>query len=106
MPNRPTNIPGYVHPESYNSSNKHTMYKTFTEGLKPTTKENFGTVTMGQQYMKNNITEENENRCPICKKHALKVSNCAFNIKKCENMHSWFTDRSGTTKIGRPSNKF
>ena len=105
MPNRPTSIPGYVHPETNNYS-KNTMYKTFTEGLKPTKKETFGTITMGQQYGKTITREIGENTCPVCKGHAVMVSNCAFNIKKCGKHHSWFTDRSGELKIGNPNKKF
>ena len=99
-PRRPDNIPGYVHPETSSSVPLGTSsYKTFTEGQKPKKKEKFGTIQGGTHYSKAVFSEE---LCPDCNGPAIFTCNCAYNDKKCENGHIWYTDRSGKLKAGNP----
>jgi len=103
MPQRPSTIPGYVHPEKNNYMTKNSMYKTFTEGLKTNKKETFGTVTVGQYSKAVQIERDN---CPICKEGPIHISNCQYNVKRCKMNHFWFTDRTGEVKIGNPITKY
>ena len=102
MPQRPSTIPGYVHPEKSSYTSKNRMYKTFTEGLKTNKKETFGTVTVGEYSRSAQISMD---KCPICNDNPVYISNCQYNVKRCCENHYWFTDRSGEIKIGNP-NKF
>jgi hypothetical protein len=93
-------IVGYEHPESTNL-NRNKQYKTFTEGEKT-----FGTTFSGKHYASYN-TEENDisDSCPVCSVSSFVTCPCAYNDKKCENNHIWYTTRDGKIQVGNPHKK-
>ena len=57
MDRRPSNIPGYIHPET-TTVTKGSQYKTFTEGERPKKREKFGTTDVGNKYASIDIDQE------------------------------------------------
>jgi hypothetical protein len=100
MSNRLDNISGYVHPENNSSRPKGGIYKTFTEGQKPKKNEKFGSTQLGTKY--SNISESNDDKCPICSKPAINTCKCGYSDKICDNNHIWYIDRAGNIKLGNP----
>lgn len=99
---RETPIPGYSHPESTNL-NRSNQYKTFTEGKRT---KIFGTTSVGNQYAKYSEIEENKQKddliCPKCSQPSLETCPCAYNDKKCDKGHIWYTSRDGKKRMGNP----
>lgn len=103
-PRRPDNIPGYKHPENYSYS-KYGVYKTFTEGEKPKSKEKFGNTASYSKYSKfEEIKGEETDMCPTCNTHPINICQCAYNDKTCINGHKWYTNRVGKIIKGNPHN--
>lgn len=93
---RPTNIVGYIHPEKMVYENGNT-YKTFTEG-----ESNFGKINLTDTtYLKQSL-EDYKEFCPICDTEPIKIHNNVHNQKECKNLHSWYTNRDGSIKVGIP----
>jgi hypothetical protein len=95
---------GYVHPTNPSYSKNH-KYKTFSDndtkqksninGFKSTeVKGLYGTNTAAVQ-----VTDDT---CPICKEKAVIVCPCGYSDKQCSNGHSWYYDREGILKRGKP----
>jgi len=98
---RPDIIPGYEHPTSTNYSTSNSIYKTFTEGQKNVkNKEKFGNTSVGKQYA--SYGDYDEDLCPVCNKSPNNTCPCAYNDKRCDNSHVWYTNRDGKIKIGNP----
>lgn len=101
---RPEVIQGYVHPIN-SSYSKNSQYKTFTDTSILTTDTGPDgydkTITeVGQSYAITNTV--NESNCPECKEKAVYISQCAYNVKKCSNGHSWYTNRKLKVVMGNP----
>jgi hypothetical protein len=102
QPKRPENIEGYIHPDNTKYTN-HSVYKTFTEGLKMKKNEKFGNNIGIKNYIK---TKEDINNidliCPMCSGMSIATCYCIYNDKKCSEGHIWYTDRKGIIKLGNP----
>lgn len=92
-PKRPENIPGYVHPSSANTfSGKSRQYRTFTENSK--SKTTYGRPNSAVVYSSHgNLMADEPELCPKCSEPAIKVCNCVFSDKQCNNGHFWYYDR-------------
>lgn len=97
--NRPNNIAGYVHP-SKSTYTRTSIYKTFTEGEKG--KKKFGRTNVGDNYATYGSIDGNNDGCPVCQGEVIYTCPCAYNDKKCQNNHIWYTNRDGSTKQGNP----
>ena len=95
---RPEKIEGYEHPSEHNYISRQGVYKTFTEGQKK--QEEFGSITSGKQYAKNN--DFIEDKCPECNQISVRTCQCGYSDKTCSNGHVWYTDREGKAKLGNP----
>jgi hypothetical protein len=101
---RPAEIPGYVHPVTDNSNHRSSVYKTFNEEdtKKKKDMKEFKTVKSGNQYANRGGVENEEEKCPICKKPQTSVCPCGYNDKTCSEGHTWWTDRDGKIKTTNP----
>lgn len=100
---RPTvNIEGYEPPSQLNYSNKRSIYKTFTPGLKAKKNEKFGNTIAEPIYGHYNFEEE---KCPVCKEIPKQLCYCIYNDKSCSNGHIWYYDRDGKLRTGNPHKK-
>lgn len=88
-------IPGYEHPSDPNL-NRNSVYKTFSENVK---KKSFGNTTVGNHYASQEFLES---KCPKCKMPPSTTCPCIYNDKTCVNNHTWYTDREGVDKMGKP----
>ena len=95
-------IVGYTHPESVNYSNKKSIYKTFTAGLKPKKNEKFGNTTAEAKYGHYDFEEE---KCPQCESPPQRLCFCGFSDKTCSNGHTWYINRDGKVQSGNPHHK-
>ena len=57
MDRKPSDIPGYSHPENATPI-KGNQYKTFTEGERPKKREKFGTTDVGNKYASIDVEQE------------------------------------------------
>ena len=97
---RENHIIGYEHPETLNTVSKikkykifsHKKNKIFTDKTSISTDENCYAVCSP-------VVNEN---CTMCNSESNYISPCAYNDKKCENNHIWYTNRSGETVPGNP----
>jgi len=96
------NIEGYEHPSKINYSNKSSIYKTFTPGLKAKKNEKFGKTTTETKYGQYDFEEE---KCPECNVSPTKLCFCGYSDKTCENGHTWYYDREGKIRVGNPHKK-
>lgn len=106
--NRPSIIPGYIHPENppKNIYTKDRIYKTFSEGQEPRKVEVFNSTNVSKKYVKNNnIKEDDKDFCPVCSNKYIEICNCVYNDKKCIEGHIWYTTRDNSCKIGNPHKK-
>jgi|688.fasta_scaffold00008_101 hypothetical protein len=97
-----TDIPGYEPPSKINYSNKSSIYKTFTPGLKAKKNEKFGRTTAEAKYGQYDFEEE---KCPECNLSPKQVCFCGYNDKTCANGHTWYYDRDGKLKNINPHKK-
>lgn len=95
---RPESIPGYEHPTTLTAASRDDVYKTFTEGKK---KAKIGTTKLIKRYSCQ-LGVISEDLCPTCQGPIVTTCQCAFSDKKCAQGHIWYTDRSGSSKIGNP----
>lgn len=96
-------IPGYVHPEDNNSSNRNGIYKTFSEGeKKKNNMKKFKSIEVGDRYSTIRYETTEDDNCPVCEENFVETCNCAYSDKKCKNGHIWYLDREGRKKPGNP----
>ena len=95
-------ISGYEHPSKLNYSNKSSIYKTFTPGLKAKKNEKFGNTTSEIKYGHYNFEED---KCPDCNEQPKELCFCGYRDKTCCNGHTWYYDRDGKIKRGSPHKK-
>jgi hypothetical protein len=95
-------IPGYTHPESINFSNKKSIYKTFTPGLKPKKNEKFGNTIAEAKYGNYDFDEE---KCPECNLPPQRICFCGFSDKTCSKGHTWYSNREGKLQMGNPHHR-
>ena len=100
-----TTISGYTHPEIVNST-RNRIYKTFSGGSKYKKNESFGTNSVVDEYSKNvSSSSDSDIKCPVCDNVAIHTCSCVNSDKKCENGHTWYTDRLGKDVVGDPHSK-
>ena len=80
-------LKGYDHPESLNVS-RYKRYKTYSDG------DEFGNPKGYDTYK--TINTHSDDLCPSCEGSPIKVCNCIYNDKTCNNGHVWYTKRDGT----------
>jgi hypothetical protein len=100
-PKRPDTIKGYSHPTTMSYS-KTSRYKTFTEGIKVKNMNKCKSTESGKQYSTYGENTSTDQMCPTCNTAVIYTCPCAYNDKKCENGHIWYTSRDGKTCTGNP----
>lgn len=95
-------IPGYEPPTQVNYSNKRSIYKTFTPGLKPKKNEKFGKTIVEPMYGHYSFEDE---KCPICNEIPKNLCYCGYSDKTCANGHTWYCDRDGKLQTANPHKK-
>lgn len=99
--NRPEKIPGYQHPDDL------TFYPLKGDKNFIDAKKKFASsvnTTNIKSYASNGIFIDNEEKCPECGNPPIKTCPCSYSDKICNNGHSWYTDRNGNARIGKPHN--
>jgi len=93
--NRPENIPGYQHPDDLTfyplKGDKTLIKKKIASSVNTTTIKQYASPVI-----------DNEEKCPECKQSPVHICQCTYSDKICANGHSWYTDRNGHAKIGKP----
>jgi hypothetical protein len=93
-------IIGYEHPETLNTVSKIKKYKIFSHKNNKIFNDE-SSISIDENFYAISSSIVNEN-CPTCNSESNYICPCAYNDKKCQNNHVWYTNRAGETVNGNP----